>query len=56
MTAVLVELHRVLKPDGILSLNEPHMGEEAILATVANVHLFRLGKREARTYRYLPGS
>ena len=50
---VLAELRRVLKPDGILSLNEPHMGEEAILATVANGHLFRLGKRGAHTYSFL---
>jgi ubiquinone/menaquinone biosynthesis C-methylase UbiE len=54
--AILTELYRVLKPDGILSLNEPHMGEEAILATVANGHLFRLGKRGARTYSFLPVS
>ena len=54
--AVLAELRRVLKPDGILSLNEPHLSEEAILSTVANGHLFRLGKRGARTYSFLPGS
>lgn len=54
--AVLAELHRVLKPDGIMSLNEPHMGEEATLATVANSHLFRLGKRGERAYSFLPKS
>jgi ubiquinone/menaquinone biosynthesis C-methylase UbiE len=40
--AVLKELHRVLKPDGILSFNDHHMKDEEIMARIGAGALFRL--------------
>ena len=51
--AVLAELRRVLKPDGVLSLNEPHMGEQDVLSAVTNGHAFRLARRGERTYSFV---
>jgi ubiquinone/menaquinone biosynthesis C-methylase UbiE len=51
--AVLAELHRVLKPDGVLSLNEPHMGEQDVLSAMTNGHPFRLARRGERTYSFM---
>jgi ubiquinone/menaquinone biosynthesis C-methylase UbiE len=51
--AVLAELRRVLKPDGVLSLNEPHMGEQDVLSAMTNGHAFRLARRGERTYSFV---
>jgi ubiquinone/menaquinone biosynthesis C-methylase UbiE len=51
--AILTELHRVLKPDGILSFNDHHMKQEAILAGVTNSQLFKLSEKEEGTYSFL---
>lgn len=50
---VLKELHRVLKPDGILSFGDHHMKESEIVAEVTNSGLFRLSKKGQRTYTFL---
>ena len=50
---VLQELHRVLKPDGILSLSDHHMKENEIVAAVTNSGLFRLSRKGQRTYTFL---
>jgi ubiquinone/menaquinone biosynthesis C-methylase UbiE len=50
---VLRELHRVLKPDGILSFSDHHMKENEILAGVTNSGLFRLSRKGQRTYGFL---
>jgi ubiquinone/menaquinone biosynthesis C-methylase UbiE len=50
---VLKELHRVLKPDGILSFSDHHMKEKEIVAEVTNSGLFRLSKKGERTYTFL---
>jgi ubiquinone/menaquinone biosynthesis C-methylase UbiE len=50
---VLKELHRVLKPDGILSFNDHHMKEREILAEVTNGGLFRPLRKGQRTYTFL---
>jgi len=50
---VLKELHRVLKPDGILSFNDHHMKEREILAEVTNGQLFRPLRKGQRTYTFL---
>ncbi|TET42999.1 MAG: class I SAM-dependent methyltransferase [Dehalococcoidia bacterium] len=50
---VLKELHRVLKPDGILSLSDHHMKENEIVAAVTNSGLFRLSRKGQRTYTFL---
>ena len=54
--AVLGELYRVLKPDGVLSVNEPHIGEEEVLARVTGGRLFRLAQRGERTYSFAKAS
>jgi len=51
--AVLKELHRVLKPDGILSFSDHHMKEKEIVAEVTNSGLFRLSRKGQRTYAFL---
>jgi ubiquinone/menaquinone biosynthesis C-methylase UbiE len=50
---VLKELHRVLKPDGILSFGDHHMKENEIVAGLTNGGLFRLSRKGQRTYTFL---
>ena len=50
---VLKELHRVLKPDGILSFGDHHMEEKEILAELTKDQLFRLLKKGQGTYTFL---
>ena len=50
---VLEELHRVLKPEGILSFSDHHMKESEILSRVTNRGLFRLWKKGKKTYSFL---
>jgi ubiquinone/menaquinone biosynthesis C-methylase UbiE len=51
--AVLEELHRVLKSNGILSFSDHHMKEDGIVSKVTNKGLFRLSKRGERTYSFV---
>ncbi len=53
--SVLIELHRVLKPNGILSFNDHHMKEKEIVSKVTNRGLFRLSRKGKRTYTFLKG-
>jgi len=50
--AILAELHRVLKPDGMLSFSDHHMGEDEILSRVTVGGLFRLSKKGKKTYSF----
>jgi ubiquinone/menaquinone biosynthesis C-methylase UbiE len=50
---VLKELHRVLKPDGILSFSDHHMKENEIVSGVTNSQLFTLLRKGQRTYTFL---
>ena len=50
---VLEELHRVLKPNGILSFSDHHMKENEIASRVTNRGLFRLSRKGRRTYSFL---
>jgi len=50
---VLKELHRVLKPDGILSFGDHHMEEKEIVAELTKDQLFKLLKKGQRTYTFL---
>ena len=49
---IVRELHRVIKPDGVLSFSDHHMKEEAILSGVTGSGLFELAKRGKRTYSF----
>jgi ubiquinone/menaquinone biosynthesis C-methylase UbiE len=46
---VLEELHRVLKPDGTLSISDHHMKEEGIISGVTSGGLFRLKSKGKKT-------
>jgi len=50
---VLGELHRVLKPSGILSFSDHHMKENEIVSKVTSRGLFRLSRKGERTYSFL---
>jgi ubiquinone/menaquinone biosynthesis C-methylase UbiE len=50
---VLKELHRVLKPDGILSFSDRHMKEKEVVGEAINARLFRLLRKGQRTYTFL---
>jgi ubiquinone/menaquinone biosynthesis C-methylase UbiE len=51
--AVLEELHRILKSNGILSFSDHHMKEDEIVSKITNKRLFRLTKRGKRTYSFV---
>jgi len=50
--AVLQELHRVLKPNGILSFSDHHMKEADITSAITNQALFRLLRKGKYTYSF----
>lgn len=50
---VLGELHRVLKPKGILSLSDHHLKTEEIISRVTSGRLFMLSACGKRTHGYL---
>lgn len=50
---VLKELHRVLKPKGILSFSDHHMEEDGIVSKLTGEGLFRLSDKGKRTYKFL---
>lgn len=47
---VLEELHRTLKPNGILSFSDHHMKEENILSHLTDKGLFKLSRKGKKTY------
>lgn len=51
--AVLSELHRVLKPEGVLSFSDHHLKENEIVSSVTSSGLFRLLRKNQRTYTFL---
>jgi len=51
--SVLMELHRVLKPEGLLSFSDHHMKEDGILSGITETGLFRLWEKGKKTYSFL---
>ncbi|MDI9395009.1 MAG: class I SAM-dependent methyltransferase [Euryarchaeota archaeon] len=49
---VMEELHRILKPDGILSFRDSYMKEDEIIEGVTRKRLFKLKKKGKRTYSF----
>ena len=50
---VLAELHRVLKPNGILSFNDHHLKEEnEIMTKITGKGLFKLSRKGKRVYNF----
>lgn len=50
--AVLSELHRVLKSNGVLSFSDHHLKESQIISGVTGSGLFRLLRKNQRTYSF----
>ncbi len=51
--AVLEELHRVLKADGILSFSDHHTKENEIISGITSGGLFRLLRKGKKTYSFV---
>jgi ubiquinone/menaquinone biosynthesis C-methylase UbiE len=49
---VLDELHRTLKPNGVLSLSEHHLKEAEIVSKVTDKGLFKLSRKGRDTYSF----
>ena len=50
---VLQEIHRVLRPDGLLSFSDHHMKKAEIISKVTKTGLFKLTGEGAKTYSFL---
>lgn len=50
---ILEELHRVLRPNRLLSFSDHHMKEGEIIAKVTSKGLFRMLRKDERTYSFL---
>jgi len=50
---ILAELHRVLKPNGVLSFSDHHMSQEEIVSAVTNGRLFSLSRQGEKTYSFV---
>ncbi len=51
-TKVLMELHRVLKPEGILSVSDHHLEENEIISRVIKEGLFKFKSKGKRTLSF----
>lgn len=49
---VLQEIHRVLKPEGILSFSDHHMKEEQVVSALTKQKLFKLSERKKKLYEF----
>lgn len=55
-TAVLNGLHRVLKPNGLLSFSDHHMQEEDIVTRITASGQFKLQRKNQHTYSFIKQS
>ncbi len=51
--AVLKELHRVLKSEGVLSFSDHHLKEDEIISKVTGSGLFKFSRKGEKTYSFL---
>jgi len=51
--AILSELHRVLKPAGVLSFSDIHMEEKDIVSCLTSDNLFKLKSKNQLTYTFV---
>ena len=51
---VLTELHRVLKPNGVLSFSDHHLKETEITSQITRNCLFKIARKGKRTYSFTP--
>ena len=49
---ILAELHRILKPSGILSFNDHHLEENEIVSRITGKGLFKLSGKGKTTYSF----
>ena len=50
---ILEELHRVLRPNGLLSFSDHHVKEADIMVKVTSKGLFRMLRKDEKTYSFL---
>jgi len=50
---VLQEIHRVLRPIGLLSVTDHHLGGNEIVSKVTNTGLFKLSKKGKKTFSFV---
>lgn len=50
---VLDELHRILKPNSILSFSDHHLKEDEVLVKLTSGDLFELSRKGKKTYSFL---
>ncbi len=51
--SILSELHRILKPDGILSFSDHHMKENEILDQITERNSFELSNKNQKTFSFI---
>jgi ubiquinone/menaquinone biosynthesis C-methylase UbiE len=49
---ILVEFHRILKPDGILAMSDPHMKDEEIKEIIGGSGYFKLRTRNKNAFLF----
>ena len=50
---ILIELHRILRPRGVLSVSDHHLKESEIVTAITQKGWFQLLRKGQKTYRFL---